>query len=529
MATGPVLQSTVPSQNPNTQQTEKNYTMTHTVTSPHQLAINAARAALTGVPSLGVVTPQGNPVQLGVRGTPPSNNKAGGGKGGGGGNGNPYPIVKAPATTPQQIVSQLNALVKQLGVNGPHVPAALTLAHIASLVNQLPTHANIPGKFSLASVAAAMTPGKNTPGYVDPTAAANAAADAQYGGAITQDQQNVDQTQAQNAQNLQSIQDWYNTMTGAMKNNAASDASGWSAAIQGTGNLGSIATALGMAPGSAGADTIDQTGSILNAAARMSAASGQQLDHNLLTATSLGGIQDYQNQSNKDAVQLAALRNTLNSDTKARGDAFTVAQNAANQANVGNAQNYAQALGNVNAAYQNNFQNLLKAKSGVVSTLAGLNNQYTTQGLNALKTRIAALTSAAGIESLPSQLQGAAAKANLTNAQAFKQTMDAQADKLKGRAALIKAQASNQGANVKNMKAYSQLAGSIVKGISGDPRIFAVDPLHGTISLKNPGQAKSDIADMLLQMGLDPTTGVGKLMYATTLDELLGVYSKTKK
>ena len=511
---------TVPKPSP--QQAEHNYTMSHTV-SPADQARSYLQRITAGDP-LGV---QGSFVvpKLTQKGQQGTNNRPSGSAGT-----SPFPTVKAPNQTPQQIVAQLNTLVKSLGVGGPKVPAALTLAHIASLVNQLPTHANIPSKFSLGNVAAAMTPGKNTPGYTDPTAAANAAADATYGGAITQDQTNVAQTQAQNAQNLQDIQNWYNTMTQGMKDNAASDAQGWNAAIQGTGNLGSVATALGAAPGSAIGDTIDQTGSILNAAARMSAASGAQLDHNLLTNTGLGGIQDYENQKNKDAVALAAQQNTLNSDQKARGNAFTTAYNAANQANVDNARNYSQSLGQINSAYQGNFQNLLKAKAGVASTLAGLNGQYTAQGLNAIKTRIAALTSAAGIEALPGQLQGAAAKANLTNAQAYEAQLTGQANKLKGQAALLKAQnaGTTSTSNVKNMKAYHDLATSIVKGISGDPRIFGVDPLKGTVSLKNAGQAKNDIADMLLQMGLDPRTGVGKLMYATTLDELLGVYSKKK-
>lgn len=515
---------TVPKPTP--QQAERNYTLSHTAQQRPYIPTRVSGDPMVPSWALPMVHSFYNPPTTQKQQNKTQNRPTGTA----GSQQSPYPVVTAPQQTPQQIVAQLNTLVKQLGVSGVRVPAALTLSHIASLVNALPTHANIPGKFSLASVAKALTPGPGTPGYVDPTAAANAAADAQYGGAITQDRANVAQAEAQGAQNLQDIQNWYNTMTQGMKDNAASDAQGWNAAIQGTGNLGSVATALGMAPGSAGADTIDQTGSILNAAARMSAASGQQLDHNLLTATSLGGVQDYENQSNKDKVALAALQNSLNSDLSARGNAFTTAKNAANQANVGNAQNYSQALGQINSAYQSDFQNLLKAKAGVASTLAGLNNQYTTQGLNALKTRIAALTSAAGIEALPGQMQGAAAKANLTNAQAYEAQLTGQANKLKGQAALLKAQnaGTTSTSNVKNMKAYHDLATSIVKGISGDPRIFGVDPLKGTVSLRNATQAKSDIADMLLQMGLDPRSGVGKLMYATTLDELLGVYSKKK-
>lgn len=442
---------------------------------------------------------------------------------------NPYSDVSgatAPAKTPQQIAQQISVLAKQLGIGGAHVPAAITLAHIAELAKGIPTSPNIPGKFSLASVAAAMTPSANTPGYQDPDAAAKAAVQQQYGNALATDQQNVDQTAVQNQQNLQDIQNWYNSMTSMAKSNAASDASGYDAAIQGTGNLGSVATALGMEPGSAGADTIGQTGSILNAAARMAAASGQQFDRNLISSMGLAGVQDYQNQKNKDASLLASLQSTLNQDQKSSGAAYTTARDAANQANTTNAQNYAQSLGQINQAYNTNFQNMRQAKQGLVSTLAGLNGQYNANNLNTIKTRIAALTSAAGIEALPAQLQGAAAKANYTNATAYKTYQDAQSNWLKAQTANIaaKAKAANmsQAQWLKSSQARFSLGGAVFKTAMADPKAFTHDPLTGATTLKSAKQAKTDIAAMLMQAGYDPSKGVGALLNQTAMALVLG-------
>jgi hypothetical protein len=447
------------------------------------------------------------------------------------GTNNPYSDVKPvspSAQTPAQILAQLQQLQKAMGASGIHVPGALSLAHIASLVNNLPTGPHMPGALSLGNIQKSLTPGRRTPGYIDPQAAATAAAQQLYGGAVTSDQRALDQQGAQNKQNLSDIQNWYNTLVSQAKSGAASDVAGYDAAINSTGTLGgSVSGALGFDADSAGANTIGQTGSILNAAARMAAASGRQFDQNMITSSALAGVQDYQNQERQGNSILADLRGTLNTDTKNKGAAYQTALDAARQGNTQNAQSQASNLLGLNQAYQSNYQNTLKGKEDRISTLAGLNNQYSTQGLNALKVKMAGLTAAAGIAAIPGQTAVTAAKANQYNANAYKTWANSQAAVIKAHTDQIVAKAKAQGTSAKtaltNSQALFGLGGQIVKVASADPKAFNHDPLTGSVTIKNRKQAKTDIAAMILQAGYDPTKGIGKLMADTSMAMVLGV------
>lgn len=423
---------------------------------------------------------------------------------------NPNPVKNM---TPAQYLTEVMALSHKLGT-GIHVPGNLSLSRLADMVNALPTSPNMPGAFSLANIAKAARGGKGTPGYVDPMAAAAAAAQQQYGGAVSADQLAVTQQAAQNTQNLEDIQNWYKGLVAQEQANAADDTAGYNAAITGTGNLGTVSNALGFAPGSAGADTIDQTGSILNAAARMGAASGEQLDRNLILSSGQAGLQAYQNQKNKDTMVLQQMRDQLNQDLKSKGAAYVTAQQAAQQANRSNANDYANVLSGLNNAYNQNWENILKAKTGKIGTLAGLNSQYVAQGINAIKTRLAALNTAGAFEAMPGQTAAVNAKVTQSNARAYESYVKAQTDKINAQTKAAQARLKAQGTSlVGNTPASARerykVAGEIYKTINADPKVFKKDPLTGAVTLKNKKLAIADIQRMIALAGLNPAMGAG--------------------